>query len=118
MRRNIGFSVLFLYVLTFIQVDMNAQSEKTRINNSYTSFSIPEKDLLPESIAYDSANGDFYMGSTRKGKIIKVSKNGAISDFIHPKQDGLWMVVGLKSILKEESYGHVVREETILKDTI
>ncbi len=79
-----------------IGIDGFAQNQKLVLNNSYISFTVPEKDLLPESIAYDATNGDFYIGSTRKGKIVKVSKDGTISDFVQSKQDGLWMIIGMK----------------------
>ena len=65
-------------------------------HESSLAFYIPEKDLLAESIAYDPKDGSFYVGSTRKGKIVRVDKTGAVSDFIAPRQDGLWMVIGIK----------------------
>ncbi|HEX6791206.1 MAG TPA: hypothetical protein VF247_07850, partial [Candidatus Krumholzibacteria bacterium] len=63
---------------------------------SSVAFYIPEKDLLPESIAYDPKDGSFYVGSTRKGKIVRVDAKGNASDFIAPRQDGLWEVIGIK----------------------
>ena len=70
--------------------------EAQNLNNSQLGFVLSEKDLLPESIAYDSKTGDFYIGSTRKGKVVKKSRDGSITDFIKSGQSGLWMVVGLK----------------------
>jgi glucose/arabinose dehydrogenase len=71
-------------------------AERVPINRSFIAFTIPEKDLLPESVAYDPVEQAFYVGSTRKGKIVKVDKQGKITDFIAPRQDGLWMVIGIK----------------------
>lgn len=65
-------------------------------HESAVAFYLDEKDLLPESIAYDAKDGSFYVGSTRKGKIVRVDKNQAVSDFIRPRQDGLWEVIGIK----------------------
>jgi DNA-binding beta-propeller fold protein YncE len=65
-------------------------------HHSAVAFYIPEKDLLPESVAYDVRDGSFYVGSTRKGKIVRVDRNGDVHDFIAPRQDGLWMVIGIK----------------------
>lgn len=59
-------------------------------------FFIAEKDLLPESVAYDPKDGSFYVGSTRKGKIVRVDAKGNARDFIAPRQDGLWMVSGVE----------------------
>jgi len=93
--------LVLLFCAFFLSVnDIHSQIQQTIINNSYIEFTIPEKDLLPESIAYDPLKENFYVGSTRKGKVIKISKEGVISDFIRPKQDGLWMVIGIKIDVK------------------
>ncbi|HXV14635.1 MAG TPA: hypothetical protein VEC56_10575 [Candidatus Krumholzibacteria bacterium] len=63
---------------------------------STVAFFIDEKDLLPESVAYDPKDKSFYVGSTRKGKIVRVDKDGNASDFIASRQDGLWQVIGIK----------------------
>lgn len=65
------------------------------INNSLIAFTIPEKDLLSESIAFDPQTGDFYVSSTRKGKILKRAADGTTSDFA-TVEDGLWMTIGIK----------------------
>ncbi len=91
MQTNLSFVTAFFCISAFI-FNLSAQ----QLNNSHIAFTIPEKDLLPESIAYDSIKNEFYIGSTRKGKIIKVSKDGSQRDFILPKQDGLWMIIGMK----------------------
>ncbi len=44
------------------------------INTSSTAFAIDEKDLHPESIAYDENTGIFYLGSIHKRKIISLIK--------------------------------------------
>jgi len=71
--------------------------EKTQpLNNSHVAFSIPEKDLIPEGIAYDPVDKAFYLGSVHKCKIIKIDKHGKISDFTEPGQDGLLPVLGMR----------------------
>lgn len=65
-------------------------------HESVVAFYLEERDLLPESVAYDAKDGSFYVGSVRKGKIVRVDKNGIASDFIAPRQDGLWEVIGIK----------------------
>jgi sugar lactone lactonase YvrE len=87
--RNLTLLFLFLSSSIFSQ-------EVTRINNSSIDFTIPEKDLLPESIAYDSQEQAFYVSSTRKGKVVKVDADGNVSDFISSKAQGLWMTIGMK----------------------
>ncbi len=65
-------------------------------HESAVAFFLQDKELLPESVAYDLKDGSFYIGSTRKGKIVRRDKNGIESDFIKPRQDGLWEVIGIK----------------------
>lgn len=85
---------LFSLILLISFSGLSQEAEK--INNSSIAFTIPEKDLLPESIAYDPHEKAFYISSTRKGKVVKVSSDGTISDFITSKAHGLWMTVGMK----------------------
>ena len=87
---------VFLFALVSFGWQQQPAAERTPLNRSFIAFTIPEKDLLPESVAYDPVEQAFYIGSTRKGKIVKVDKQGKITDFIAPGQDGLWMVIGIK----------------------
>ncbi|MEW7289286.1 SMP-30/gluconolactonase/LRE family protein [Aquimarina sp. 2304DJ70-9] len=91
MQSNPSFVIIVLFTIGFI-FNVHAQN----LNTSHIAFTIPEKDLLPESIAYDSIKNEFYIGSTRKGKVIKISKDGSHNDFISSKQEGLWMIIGIK----------------------
>src|SRR6185369_17732903 len=61
-----------------------------------TAFRLVEKDLIPEGITYDPSTKSFYIGSINKRKIVKVSENGNVSDFIPSGQDGIGEVLGLK----------------------
>ncbi|REJ78740.1 MAG: hypothetical protein DWQ47_04650 [Acidobacteria bacterium] len=74
-----------------------AQAQETvpPVINSYISFSLPEKDLLPENVAYDPVEETFYVGSTRKGKIVRF-KDGEHSVFATREEHGLWQVIGMK----------------------
>ncbi len=87
-------------LLCFAVLSASAQTpttpDRTPINRSFIAFTIPEKDLLPENVAYDPVEQAFYVGSTRKGKIVKVDKAGARRDFVTARRDGLWMVIGMK----------------------
>lgn len=85
-----------LILLLLIGLISNSQEPDQVVNNSQTAFTVSEKDLLPESIAYDPVEQNFYLGSTRKGKIIRFSSTRETTDFIRPRQDGLWMIIGMK----------------------
>ena len=66
------------------------------INTSKIAFIIDEKDLHPESIAYDDSTNTFYLSSIHKRKIISVDKDGNTNNFVSEKQDGLCAVSGIK----------------------
>lgn len=77
------------FLLTVITFGLNAQK-------STVAFTLEEKDLLPESVAYDSNSESFFVGSTRKGKIIKIASDGTQSTFVESGTFGQWMVIGIK----------------------
>ena len=54
------------------------------------------KDLIPENVAWDPKSGAFFVGSMYKAKIIRVSAEGAVSDFVPSRRDGLLGVLGMK----------------------
>jgi hypothetical protein len=62
---------------------------------STRAFVVPERDLLPESIAYDPATGDFYLGSMHRRKIVRRAPDGRVIDWAGPAQ-GLWSIIGIK----------------------
>jgi len=66
------------------------------VSNSRTAFTIAEKDLLPEGIAYDPLDDYFYLGSLWKCKIVRVDRRGKVFGFTEEKQDGLRSVAGMK----------------------
>lgn len=71
-----------------------AVSEATpAISHSRPAFKIAEGDLVPESIAYDPKSRNFFLGSLKKGKIVRCSGRGDCTQFV----GGLGTVVGLKA---------------------
>jgi sugar lactone lactonase YvrE len=55
-------------------------------------FVVAEGDLAPESMAYDRKGKSFYLGSMRKGKVVRCSPAGNCTQFA----GGLGTVLGLK----------------------
>ena len=51
---------------------------------SEIAFQLPERDLIPEGICYDPADDVFYLGSIRKSKILKISREGEVEVFVQP----------------------------------
>ena len=67
----------------------------TPVVRSTLEFRLAEKDLLPESVAYDPADGAWYVGSMRKRKVVVV-RGGVARDFVAAKAHGLGAVLGMK----------------------
>lgn len=63
------------------------------VSGSSRAFSLPEKNFIPEGVAYDSRDGSFFVGSVYKRKIVRVH-NGVVDDFISA-QDRLWSAFGM-----------------------
>jgi sugar lactone lactonase YvrE len=74
----------------------NVHTRYPPVVHSKVAFRIVESDLVPEGIAFDPTQKAFYLGSIHKRKIVKVSRNGAVRDFVSSGQDGLHQVLGMK----------------------
>lgn len=66
------------------------------VATSQEAFRLPERDLIPEGIAYDPVAKHFYVGSIYKRKIVRVDAGGRASDFVGEGRDGLLAVLGMK----------------------
>jgi hypothetical protein len=71
------------------------EHNKAPLINSVTAFTLHEKGIVPEGIAYDPVTKTFYLGSVYKRKIVSVNKKGEAKDFA-TERDGLWSVMGMK----------------------
>jgi|GEM_PF-634082 len=80
----------------FSKIQKRIDDMQKPINTSRVAFTIPQKDLIPEGIAYDAVDDCFYLGSVWKCKIVKVDKQGHAADFTDKKQDGLRVVLGME----------------------
>ena len=73
-----------------------ARAAEPAVNHSTIAFTLKEKDLLPENLAYDPQSGYFLVGSTRTGGIREVAPGCREWDFAAARAEGLWMVIGMK----------------------
>ncbi len=64
--------------------------------SSEVAITIPQNDLVPEGIAYDPDDENFYMGSIYRKKILKISRDGKVTDFVSENEDGLLEVLGVR----------------------
>jgi sugar lactone lactonase YvrE len=72
-----------------------AGKNKAAVNASTRAFTLPDKEFIPEGVAYDPVSERYFVGSIHKGKIVSIDKNGTVSDF-SSAGDGLWSVSGMK----------------------
>jgi sugar lactone lactonase YvrE len=70
--------------------------DTTPVATGTVAITLADPELIPESVAFDTADGSFYVGSMYKRKIVRVAKDGTVSDFITTGQDGIWTVLGIK----------------------
>lgn len=83
--KNVLFAILFLPLVAL------AQNNKAEL-----AFTVTEKDLIPEGIAYNPDDKSFYIGSIYKKKVVKIDAKGTVTDFVKAGADGLSMVIGLR----------------------
>src|SRR5262249_48824723 len=55
---------------------------------SHTAFTLADPTIVATGIAVDPKTGDTYIASVRQRKILRRTKQGAVSDFIQQAQDG------------------------------
>ncbi len=68
------------------RTDFQVMAQRLRANaepiaNSQVAFTIPEKELIPEGMAYDAVTGDFFIGSLASSRIMRIDENGTSSVF-------------------------------------
>ncbi|MGH8145510.1 MAG: SMP-30/gluconolactonase/LRE family protein [Rhodanobacteraceae bacterium] len=64
------------------------------VGRAESAFRLKDKAFLPEGIAYDSSDGDFFVSSVHLRKIVRVH-GGQISTFAD-RSSGLWGVFGIR----------------------
>jgi sugar lactone lactonase YvrE len=69
------------------------------LGSAAKAFSLPDKTLLTESVAYDPQTLKFFVASVHQRKIVVRQRDGNVADFSKP-EDGLYSVAGLKVDVK------------------
>jgi hypothetical protein len=73
------------------------------VHQAHAAFEVREKELIPEGLAADPKTGVLYMGSLHLRKIVKITRNGEVSDFIKAGQYDIRPICGLKVDTADES---------------
>lgn len=80
-------------ILSFVAISISLLGQK---QNAETAFVIPDKQLIPEGIAYDASTKCFFIGSIQKSKIVRIDNKGKVTDFVSTGSDGLRQALGMK----------------------
>lgn len=59
-------------------------------------LTVKDRTLHAEGIAHDPSTGDFFIGSIRQRKVVRIASNGAVSDLIPAETGGMAAVFGLQ----------------------
>lgn len=71
-------------------------AQEPQVARSRPAFTLAERDLIPEGIAHDPVTDTLFVGSIFQRKVLSISKDGTVRDFIPEARDGLWSVLGMK----------------------
>jgi hypothetical protein len=66
------------------------------VGQARLAFVTEEKDLVPEGLAYDSRQNVYYLSSLNRRKIVKITAEGRVSDFVPAGRDRLLPVLGIR----------------------
>jgi hypothetical protein len=66
------------------------------VSQAQLAFTTTEKDLVPEGLAYDPAQNIFYLSSMHRKKIVKISLEGKVTDFVPGDRYNLLPVLGIR----------------------
>ncbi len=85
--------ILNLILISILFLPTCCSEEKSVPAVAYT---LEEKDLIPEGIAYDPVTAQLFVSSIGKEKIIAISREGKVSDFVATGQDSIMQTLGMK----------------------
>jgi sugar lactone lactonase YvrE len=81
---------------SFKEIVKQIEELRRPTGQSRVAFTITQRQLHPESVAYDPGNDKFYLSSVHMRKIVAVNKDGSTTDFTKQGQDGLDAVLGIR----------------------
>ena len=80
----------------FVAIVEQVRKENPPVVHTTVAYTLRERDLAPEGIAYDPADKSFYVSSISKHKIVRLAPDGSATDFKSSGQDGLGSTLGMK----------------------
>jgi hypothetical protein len=80
----------------FIKLVQQVHKDFPAIARSRLAYTIQEKDLIPEGLAYDPLGDLFFISSLYRRKIVKIPHDGLPTDFVPPGRDNLLPILGIR----------------------
>jgi len=80
----------------FSAIVEQVRKENPPVVHTTVAYTLRERDLAPEGIAYDPVDKSFYVSSISKHKIVRLAPDGSATDFKPSGQDGLGATLGMK----------------------
>lgn len=81
---------------SFVAIVEQIRKENPPVVHTTVAYTLRERDLAPEGIAYDPVDKSFYVSSISKHKIVRLAPDGSAADFKSSGQDGLGETLGMK----------------------
>ena len=63
--------------------------------HSELAFTLRERDLVTEGLAHERRSGALFVSSVHRRKILRIARDGTVSDFVTEGRDGLWAVFAI-----------------------
>lgn len=80
----------------YARVRREVEANRQPVVKGAIAFTLPERDLLTEGLAYDAAASRFFVGSVHHRKILQVDSSGRASEFVPSGRDSLWAPLGMR----------------------
>jgi sugar lactone lactonase YvrE len=80
----------------FQQLEKAYARDYPPVVHSQLAFTVTDRDLIPEGLAFDPVDRLLYMGSMPSHSILRLTLDGKASTFVPPGQDGLAEVIGIR----------------------
>ncbi len=78
-----------------VRAEMAALRNERIASGAVVAFTIPEKGLVPEGVAYDPVTKSFFVSSIRKRKILRIDAKGRVTEFVRSGEGGLRSAAGI-----------------------
>ena len=79
------------------EIERRLAENRAPVVHGKPAFTLPERDLLAEGVAYDSREGNFYVSAVHRRKIVRMTPDGRFTDFALLDGEGDGAPLGLRA---------------------